>query len=143
MRLETEFHLHPKLTEDALFVADLALSRLLLMDCAEFPWFILVPRRAAATEWFDLEDDDLARLTQEIKFIGATAKSLYRADKINIAALGNLVPQLHVHIVARFHDDMAWPSPIWGKVRTTPYVADQAEREIAQMRRQLGLRDGA
>lgn len=111
--MPSSFSLHPRLREDCHNIADLPLSRLLLMNDARFPWLILVPRRQGAIELFDLQKGDLQMLSQEIATVSALLKSHCKADKINVAALGNQVPQLHVHVIARFESDPAWPSPVW------------------------------
>lgn len=118
-----EFTLHPRLQADADFVADGPLSRVLLMNDARYTWLILVPRRPGAVELFDLDATDRAALTGEIARASQTLKRLTGAAKINIGALGNLVPQLHVHIVARNPGDPAWPGPVWGHSPAVPYGA--------------------
>ncbi len=115
------FELHPQLQSDTAFIADWALSRVLLMDDARFPWLILVPRRESLQELHDLTGKDGELLVKEVMRASRSLKSLVRADKINVGALGNLVPQLHVHVVARKLDDVAWPHPIWGCGTPVPY----------------------
>jgi diadenosine tetraphosphate (Ap4A) HIT family hydrolase len=120
------FALHPRLEADTVFVADWGLSRVLLMNDARYPWLILVPRVADAVEIFDLFHTDRALLMEEITRASQTLKSVSGAQKINIGALGNLVPQLHVHVVARSAGDAAWPGPVWGQGTAVPY--DEAVR---------------
>ena len=122
----TEFTLHPRLQSDTALVADWPLCRVLLMNDARYPWLILVPRRADAVELFDLDAADRTALIGEIARASQTLKHLTGAAKINIGALGNLVPQLHVHIVARNPGDPAWPGPVWGHSPAVPY--DDAAR---------------
>ena len=117
----TEFTLHPRLASDTAFVADWPLCHVLLMNDARYPWLILVPRRAGATELFDLDPVDRVQLTDEIARASQTLKRACFAAKINVGALGNLVPQLHVHIVARNPGDPAWPGPVWGHSPAVPY----------------------
>lgn len=108
------FALHPRLAADTTPVVELALSRVLLMDDARFPWLILVPRRPDLREIYDLPAADQATLWQEISRVGEVLMRETGGDKLNVAALGNQVPQLHVHVIARRTDDAAWPGPVWG-----------------------------
>ena len=105
--------LHPQLRNDTAPVGDLTLSRLLAINDADYPWLVLVPRRAGASEIADL-GDDAARLMAEIVQVSRLLKTVTRCDKLNIGAIGNVVPQLHVHVVARRKDDPLWPKPVWG-----------------------------
>jgi len=120
----TNFTLHPRLAADTIFVKDLALCRVLAMNDARYSWAVLVPRRAGATEIFDLSATDRALLIGEAARAAEGLKRIARADKINVAALGNLVPQLHVHVVARRIGDAAWPGPVWGQGSAVPYRPD-------------------
>jgi len=123
-RRETEmgdFSLHPRLEADAAFVADWALTRVLLMNDARYPWLVLVPRRSGAVEIFDLDASDRMLLIEEIARASRGLKQASGAEKINIGALGNLVPQLHVHVVARRMGDPAWPGPVWGQGAAVAY----------------------
>ena len=106
--------LHPRLQNDTTPVGDLALSRVLAIDDADYPWLILVPRRAGVTEIAELGGADAARLMEEIARVSRILKAVTGCDKLNIAAIGNIVPQLHVHITARRKDDPLWPKPVWG-----------------------------
>jgi diadenosine tetraphosphate (Ap4A) HIT family hydrolase len=117
-----------------MFVADWPLSRVLLMNDARYPWVILVPRRAGATEMFELSAEDRCVLVEETARAGRQLKALTGAAKINIGALGNLVPQLHIHVVARNRDDAAWPGPVWGKGEAVPYAADERDAFLAKLR---------
>jgi diadenosine tetraphosphate (Ap4A) HIT family hydrolase len=117
----TTFTLHPRLAADTVFVADWGLSRVLLMNDACYPWLILVPRVAGAVEIFDLFHTDRTTLMEEIARAAQALKSISGAQKINVGALGNLVPQLHVHVVARSAGDAAWPGPVWGQGSAVPY----------------------
>jgi diadenosine tetraphosphate (Ap4A) HIT family hydrolase len=131
----SDFALDPRLAADAIPVGDLSLSAVLLNDDARFPWLILVPRRSASVEITDLSNEDAATLMQELRIATRVMVELARPDKVNIAALGNVVPQLHVHVVGRFRSDPAWPGPVWGQGRRTPYpphaAAALAERAAA------------
>jgi diadenosine tetraphosphate (Ap4A) HIT family hydrolase len=133
--------LHPQLDNDAVPVGDLALCRVLAIDDADHPWLILVPRRAGAVEIADL-GADAARLMDEILLVSQVLKAVTRCDKLNIAAIGNVVPQLHVHIVARRKDDPLWPKPVWGQVQPRPGDAAAFARFIAAIRNGLGLQVG-
>lgn len=117
----TDFSLHPRLAADTAFVADWPLSRVLLMNDARFPWLILVPRRADVIELFHLSLDDRVALVEETSRAGSMLLRLTGAAKANVGALGNLVPQFHMHIVARRKGDAAWPGPVWGHGVAEPY----------------------
>lgn len=108
------FTLDSRLEADTIPVARFALSRVLLMDDATYPWLILAPERANVREITELAPEDRALLIEEIAATSRTLQGLYAPDKINVAALGNMVPQLHVHVIARFVSDPAWPRPVWG-----------------------------
>ena len=108
------FQLDPRLAADTFLVGETPLSQVLLMNDARYPWLILVPRRSDVTEPFQLSEADQAQLWQESMRLGAAMKAHFASDKLNIAALGNQVAQLHVHHIARFHADDAWPGPVWG-----------------------------
>ena len=118
---EPAFALDPRLAADTVPVGDLALSRVLLMDDARFPWLILVPRRATLSEVTDLDGADAGALWEEIRLAAGVMRDLSKPDKVNVAALGNVVAQLHVHVVGRFLSDPAWPGPVWGFGARTPY----------------------
>jgi diadenosine tetraphosphate (Ap4A) HIT family hydrolase len=120
--MSSTFTIHPQHT---LAIGDLALSSVLLMDDARFPWFILVPRRDAS-EMTDLSEEEAATLMSEMRIATHVMQSLAKPDKINVAALGNVVPQLHVHVVGRFRSDPAWPGPVWGHGARTAYPAHAA-----------------
>lgn len=125
-----DFVLHPRLAADTVFAADWTLSRALVMNDARYPWLILVPRRANATEIFDLNPEDREMLMAEIALASERLKHFSKAAKINIGALGNLVPQLHVHIVARNPGDAAWPGPVWGHSQALPYAPEALEHLV-------------
>ena len=117
---EIGWSLHPQLHADTVPVCDLALSRVLAMNDANFPWLILVPRRAGVSEIFDLGKEQ-ATLLNEVSLVSRVLKDVTQCDKLNLAAIGNVVPQLHVHIVARRKDDALWPKPVWGAVPPRAY----------------------
>jgi diadenosine tetraphosphate (Ap4A) HIT family hydrolase len=133
------FTLHPQLERDTLPVGDLPLSRVLLMNDANFPWLIMVPRHAGAVEIFDLDTPERTRLMSELALLAQLLKDLTGCDKINVAAIGNVVPQLHVHLVARRRDDAAWPRPVWGALPARPYGEAERDRLIQALRRKIGF----
>ena len=133
------FSLHPQLAADTTPVGDLPLSRVLLANDANYPWLILVPKRPGLTEIFDLPEAEQERLLGEIRHAASALKSLTRCDKLNIAAIGNVVSQLHIHVVARRRNDPAWPKPVWGAVPATAYAPDIRDRLIADLRNVLPL----
>ena len=115
------FDLDSRLRADTLPVGDLELSTILLLNDARFPWFVLVPRVAGASEVTDLSGDEAAQLMREIRIATGVMLALAHPDKVNVGALGNIVTQLHVHVVGRFRSDPAWPGPVWGHGTRTPY----------------------
>lgn len=133
------FVLAPQLDADTFEVGDLALSRVLLMNDARFPWVILVPRRSGASELVDLAPADHRALTDEIRQTSTALRELFRPDKLNVAALGNMVPQLHVHVIARFRHDAAWPAPVWGTRPAPPYTAEAAVKRVNDLRAALRM----
>jgi diadenosine tetraphosphate (Ap4A) HIT family hydrolase len=135
---EPAWSLHPQLEADTTPVGDLALSRLLAINDADYPWLVLVPRRAGVTEIADL-GADAARLMEEIMQVSRILKTITRCDKLNIAAIGNIVPQLHIHVVARRKDDPLWPKPVWGMGPARAGEAAAFTRFIAAVREGLGI----
>ena len=119
------WHLHPQLADDSTPVIELALCEVRLMDDANHPWLILVPRVADTVEIIDLSPAQRTQLTAEIDIAARALKALFKPDKLNVAALGNLVPQLHVHVIARYHTDIAWPRPVWGNATARPYAPEE------------------
>jgi len=130
---EIGWSLHPQLHADTVPVCDLALSRLLAMNDANYPWLILVPRRVGASEIIDLGAEQ-SLLMDELALVSRALKNETRCDKLNVAAIGNMVPQLHIHVVARRKDDAAWPKPVWGAVPRLAYDADVLERFVTAIR---------
>lgn len=131
--------LHPQLHADTVPVGDLALSRLLAIDDADYPWLILVPRRGGAVEIADLGDEATA-LMAEIVTVSRALADVTGCDKLNVAAIGNVVPQLHVHIVARKKGDPLWPKPIWGAAPPRPGEAAAFAKWLEAMRGKAGYR---
>jgi diadenosine tetraphosphate (Ap4A) HIT family hydrolase len=133
------FALDDRLARDALDIGDFPLSRLLLMNDARWPWLILVPRREGLVELIDLDPVDQTQLMDEASRAARFLKSHAQADKINVGALGNIVRQLHLHVVARVIGDPVWPKPVWGRGEPTPYGDDAARALIAAAKKNLGL----
>lgn len=132
------FELDPRLAGDTLLVADGPLSQLRLMDDARFPWLVLVPRVPGAVEWLDLPGDQQRLLLAELNLAGRLLRGLGPVHKLNIGALGNVVRQLHVHVVARHEGDAAWPGPVWGAGARQPYVAERRVALLSSLRQGLG-----
>jgi diadenosine tetraphosphate (Ap4A) HIT family hydrolase len=131
--------LHAQLEKDTVPVGELPLSRLLAVNDANFPWLLLVPRRAGASELIELAEPEQAQLMIEIARVASALKSITGCDKLNVAAIGNVVPQLHIHVVARRVGDAAWPKPIWGAVPAKPYAAGDLEPFITALRDTIGF----
>jgi diadenosine tetraphosphate (Ap4A) HIT family hydrolase len=117
-----DFILDHRLQADSTFVWDLQLSQIRLSNNASFPWMLLIPRKPNMVELLDLEFEDQIQLQNEIRQISQTMKQIFFPDKLNIASLGNIVSQLHIHIIARYKTDKAWPNPIWGCGITSSYT---------------------
>jgi diadenosine tetraphosphate (Ap4A) HIT family hydrolase len=122
------FTLHERLKADTLDITRLRLSRVLLMNDSSFPWLVLVPERENIRELYDLDEKERSLLIEEITLSARIIEHLYKPDKINVGALGNLVPQLHIHVIGRFESDRAWPGPVWGAGPAQPYGDDEKER---------------
>jgi diadenosine tetraphosphate (Ap4A) HIT family hydrolase len=131
------WHLHPQLAEDSHPVATLPLCELRLMDDGNYPWLVLVPRVSEAVELLDLDAAQRHALTDEVDQAARALHALFRPDKLNVAALGNLVPQLHVHVIARYRHDPAWPAPVWGRVAARPYSPETLVERIAALQAAL------
>lgn len=131
--LPAPFALDEQLAQDSHPVIQLPLSSLRLMDDCNYPWVILVPRVADARELIDLDAAQQAALLDEVNRVSRALKQLFRPHKLNIAALGNLVPQLHVHLIARYRDDPAWPAPVWGRIHARPYEPEALVLRVRQL----------
>jgi diadenosine tetraphosphate (Ap4A) HIT family hydrolase len=138
---EAGFALDPRLAADTRPVASLPLCDVLLMNDARYPWLILVPRRAGLVEIADLRDDEQAMLWQEVNRAAAALRAVAPCDKLNLGALGNIVRQLHVHVVARVEGDAAWPGPVWGNGQAVARGDAQARLLIATLQQQLATLD--
>lgn len=124
-----DFALHKQLEADSYLVCDLPLSQMRLQNQKAVPWLVLVPRRPEIREIYELQPEDRTVLMEEITRTAQALEEFYAPDKINIGAIGNIVPQLHVHVIGRFTHDVAWPSPVWGRLEPDPYTLD-AIKEI-------------
>lgn len=131
------FALHPRLVADTFTLGDLPLCRLLLMNDAQYPWFILVPRRVGAREIYLLDERDQQQLLRESAALSRAAMDAFAGEKLNVAALGNVVPQLHVHHVVRRAGDAAWPRPVWGVHPPRPYAEAERAARVAALRPRL------
>ncbi len=143
--IESTWSLHPQLAQDSVAVGDLPLSRVLLANDANYPWLILVPRLPGLVELIDLEENAQVQLLGEISAAARALKTNTACDKLNIAALGNQVKQLHVHVIARRHSDAAWPKPVWGVKPAIAYSQAQQATLLSSLREALasaGLNGG-
>jgi diadenosine tetraphosphate (Ap4A) HIT family hydrolase len=122
-----KFQLHPQLEKDCFLIGKFELCQILLMNDSQFPWFILVPQRANIREIYQLAPADQITLIHESSYLAEKLAVIFNADKLNIAAIGNIVPQLHLHHVVRYETDKAWAAPIWGKFAAIPYSEQQRE----------------
>lgn len=127
--------LDPRLEADSSFIIDLALSQVRLHHNGAFPWILLIPRQDSLSEIIDLSPPDQLLLMQEIALCSEIMKDLFAPKKLNVASLGNIVPQLHVHIVARYETDQAWPGPIWNSGVSREYGIDELEKRIDTLRK--------
>ena len=125
--------LHPQLKKDCIQLGEFTLCSLLLLNDTNYPWFILLPNRAGITEMHQLSEIDQQQLMAESMFFSQCLEQVFQADKLNIAALGNVVPQLHIHHIARFTTDACWPAPVWGAVSPKPYN----ETQLKTIKKQL------
>ncbi len=139
MNSHPSWTLHSQLERDTLLLGDLALSRVLVIKDANYPWLLLVPRRPDIVEIIDLDAVEQAQLMVEIDRVGRALKAVTQCDKLNIAALGNAVPQLHVHIIARRTTDKAWPKPVWGQVPPLDHDATELKLFMDAMRPRLWI----
>jgi len=137
--MDSTWTLDSRLAADTVPVGDLPLARALLSNDANFPWLILVPRRPNLVELIDLADGEQVQLLGEIAAAARTLKSVTECDKLNVAALGNSVPQLHVHVIARRHSDAAWPKPVWGVKAPAAYQPAVRDGLVNAIRRGLKI----
>lgn len=133
----SDFELHPRLAGDTAPIGRFTLSYLLLMEDANYPWCILVPARPGIREIFQLEPEDQNQLTRESCLLGETMMDIFQGDKLNVAALGNMVPQLHIHHIVRFRQDAVWPDPVWGRTAAVHYQDEERLNRISQLQSAL------
>jgi diadenosine tetraphosphate (Ap4A) HIT family hydrolase len=136
---ETGWSLHPRLKEDTIDIGDLPLCRVLVIKDAHYPWLLLVPRRPDIVEIIDLAEVEQAQLMTEISRVARALKDITKCEKLNIAALGNMVPQLHMHVIARRSGDAAWPRPVWGVMPPLAHDAGEVQLFISALRRKIWL----
>ncbi len=132
------FVLHPQLMKDCFVIGRFSLCQLLIMNDRTYPWFILVPARENVSEIFQLSATDQALLWHESGLLSETLYRHFTADKMNIAALGNVVPQLHIHHIVRYKNDPAWPAPVWGKLSAEPYPENELQKLLTNLLPVLG-----
>ena len=137
--MPSAWSLHAQLKNDTIDIGDLPLSRVLVIKDANYPWLLLVPRREGAVEIIDLDEVEQAQLSTEVSRVARALKEITKCDKLNIAALGNVVPQLHVHVIARRKGDAAWPRPVWGVVPPRAHDAEEVQNFISGLRRKIWL----
>ena len=137
MANEMIFSLNEKLANDTMKVGEMALSTLLLMNDAQYPWFVLVPRVVGITELYQLSPTQQQQFLQESNQLSTWLMAHFKGDKLNVAALGNVCPQLHIHHIVRYKDDLAWPRPIWGVAPHQPYDKNKAELILLAAREAL------
>lgn len=131
------FQLHPQLAADCHILGSFELNLLLMQNDAQYPWFVLVPQRQDKTELYQLDDVDAALFWQESRAFSQQIMRIFEGDKLNVAALGNVVPQLHVHHIVRFTGDAAWPKPVWGARPARALTAEQMDQRITLLRSEL------
>ena len=131
------FTLHPQLAKDTFVLGEFAVSLVLLINDKQYPWCILVPQRENMREIYELDATTRLQVLEESCLLAATMQRLFTADKMNVAALGNVVPQLHIHHIARLQSDPAWPLPVWGKLPARPYTDEERDARLQQLRAAL------
>lgn len=132
------FQLHPQLAADSYPLTTWPLCEVRVINDANYPWLVLIPRKPGLRDFDDLSGEDMVLAGEEIREASRALRQLYRPDKMNVAALGNQVPQLHIHVIARFQGDAAWPNPIWGVLQARPYSDENDDRIVALKEALLG-----
>ncbi len=132
------FTLHPRLQQDCISVGRFELCRLLMMNDSLYPWFILVPEKADISEIYQLNRAERGLLIEESSYLAENLAEMYQADKMDLAAIGNMVPQLHIHHIVRYRTDKAWPGPVWGKFDAVPLSEQQIRQHLASIKDRLG-----
>lgn len=131
-------NIHPVLQQDCLLIGRFPLCYLLLMQDASYPWFILVPDREGITEAHHLCEEDQQQLMCESAMLARALETAFAPDKLNIAALGNVVPQLHLHHIVRYRHDPAWPAPVWGRLPKQSYTSENLQSVLTAVSQALG-----
>jgi len=131
------FQLHPQLQQDSISIGSFKLSELRLINDKQYPWFILVPKKENIAEIYQLSETEQQLLQQESSLLAKTLSEIFHADKMNIAAIGNKVPQLHIHHIVRYKEDIAWPAPVWGKFDSLPYQSQEIDQIKNKLKTQL------
>ncbi|WP_394753521.1 HIT domain-containing protein [Crenothrix sp.] len=135
--MSSTFQLHPRLQQDCITLGHFQLCRLLLMNDSQYPWFILVPQVANISEIYQLSKSERSQLGEESSNFAKMLAESFKADKMNIAAIGNIVPQLHIHHIVRYQNDIAWPAPVWGKFAAVPYTDEQLLNTVSRVQNWL------
>ncbi|WJG08231.1 HIT domain-containing protein [Aliiglaciecola sp. LCG003] len=135
--VNNDFQLHPQLAKDCFEVCNLPLSKILLLNDSQFPWFIQVPRLLGVSEIIELNDAQQSQLWYESKILSETISHQFQPDKLNVAALGNMVPQLHIHHIARYKSDPVWPKPVWGILPAKRYTQEARDKILLEMKQTL------
>ena len=131
------FQLHPRLQQDCITIGRFELCRLLMMNDSQYPWFILVPEISNLTELYQLDKTQREMLMEESCYLAENLAALFQADKMNIANIGNIVAQLHIHHIVRYYSDSAWPAPVWGKFSAVPYTYAQMMERVSKVTARL------
>lgn len=134
------FQLHPRLQQDCIRIGRFDLCQLLMMNDSQYPWFILVPEVANVSELYQLTTTQREIFMKESCYLAEQLATLFNADKMNVANIGNMVAQLHIHHIVRYSTDIAWPAPVWGKFPAIPYTEQQITERISQLKARLGVR---
>ena len=137
--MNSQFQLHERLQQDCILIGRFSLCQVLMMNDSQFPWFILVPERADIKEIYQLSVADRQLLSEESCFLAENMADLFKAHKMNMAAIGNMVPQLHIHHIVRYQTDKAWPAPVWGKFIAEAYTEQQIIELTDKVRTQLKM----
>jgi diadenosine tetraphosphate (Ap4A) HIT family hydrolase len=133
------FKLNERLANDTFEVAEIANCKLLLLNDSRYPWLVLVPMQENVTELYQLSDEFNQKISKTINLIAQKISKEFKTDKINIGAIGNVVSQLHIHVLGRFKKDLAWPNPVWGHSPAVPYTPEQAQEQIAKIKKMLEI----
>lgn len=136
--LDNLFELHPFLVRDCVAIGSLSACQLLLMNDSRYPWLILVPLRSGLRDLDELTPDESSLVWADMTLASRLLRNLYHPDKLNVAALGNVVDQLHIHVIARFQSDLSWPKPVWGQFSPLPYSADGLQETVGKIQQELG-----